>query len=53
VGRANGANPIPIVVPCHRVIGANGSLTGFGGGLEVKSLLLEIEGASLPFSKIA
>lgn len=53
VGRANGANPIPIVVPCHRVIGANGSLTGFGGGLEVKSLLLEIEGASLPFTKIA
>lgn len=53
VGRANGANPIPIVVPCHRVIGANGSLTGFGGGLEVKSLLLEIEGAALPFSKIA
>ncbi|HSF42069.1 MAG TPA: methylated-DNA--[protein]-cysteine S-methyltransferase [Thermoanaerobaculia bacterium] len=53
VGRANGANPIPIVVPCHRVIGADGSLTGFGGGLEVKSLLLEIEGAALPFSKIA
>jgi methylated-DNA-[protein]-cysteine S-methyltransferase len=53
VGRANGANPIPIVVPCHRVIGANGSLTGFGGGLPVKSLLLEIEGAALPFSKIA
>lgn len=53
VGRANGANPIPIVVPCHRVIGANGSLTGFGGGLEVKSLLLEIEGAALPFSKTA
>ena len=53
VGRANGANPIPIVVPCHRVIGADGSLTGFGGGLEVKSRLLEIEGAALPFSKIA
>ncbi|HKV09482.1 MAG TPA: methylated-DNA--[protein]-cysteine S-methyltransferase [Thermoanaerobaculia bacterium] len=53
VGRANGANPIPIVVPCHRVIGANGSLTGFGGGLPVKSLLLEIEGAALPFSKSA
>jgi methylated-DNA-[protein]-cysteine S-methyltransferase len=53
VGRANGANPIPIVVPCHRVIGANGSLTGFGGGLDVKSRLLEIEGAILPFSKTA
>jgi methylated-DNA-[protein]-cysteine S-methyltransferase len=49
VGRANGANPIPIVVPCHRVIGANGSLTGFGGGLEAKSRLLEIEGLRLPF----
>jgi methylated-DNA-[protein]-cysteine S-methyltransferase len=44
VGRANGANPIPIVVPCHRVIGSDGSLTGFGGGLEAKSLLLEVEG---------
>ena len=50
VGRANGANPIPIVVPCHRVIGADGSLTGFGGGLDAKSRLLEIEGRALPFS---
>ena len=49
VGRANGANPIPIVVPCHRVIGSDGSLTGFGGGLEAKSRLLEIEGLRLPF----
>lgn len=49
VGRANGANPIPIVVPCHRVIGSNGSLTGFGGGLENKSRLLELEGGALPF----
>ncbi|HEV8579464.1 MAG TPA: methylated-DNA--[protein]-cysteine S-methyltransferase [Thermoanaerobaculia bacterium] len=49
VGRANGANPIPIVVPCHRVIGADGSLTGFGGGLEAKSRLLELEGGALPF----
>ena len=49
VGRANGANPIPIVVPCHRVIGADGSLTGFGGGLEAKRLLLELEGLRLPF----
>ena len=50
VGRANGANPIPIVVPCHRVIGSNGSLTGFGGGLDVKARLLELEGRTLPFS---
>lgn len=50
VGRANGANPIPIVVPCHRVIGADGSLTGFGGGLDAKTRLLEIEGRALPFS---
>jgi methylated-DNA-[protein]-cysteine S-methyltransferase len=49
VGRANGANPIPIVVPCHRVIGADGSLTGFGGGLDVKARLLELEGLALPF----
>jgi methylated-DNA-[protein]-cysteine S-methyltransferase len=45
VGAANGANPLPIVVPCHRVIGANGSLTGFGGGLPTKRALLELEGA--------
>ena len=43
VGLANGSNPIPIVVPCHRVIGANGSLTGYGGGLERKRWLLEHE----------
>jgi methylated-DNA-[protein]-cysteine S-methyltransferase len=43
VGRANGANPWPIVVPCHRVIGANQSLTGFGGGLEIKRRLLLLE----------
>jgi methylated-DNA-[protein]-cysteine S-methyltransferase len=45
VGRANGQNPLPIVVPCHRVIGANGSLVGFGGGLGRKRWLLEHEGA--------
>jgi methylated-DNA-[protein]-cysteine S-methyltransferase len=45
VGAANGANPIPIIIPCHRVIGANGELTGFGGGLEVKKYLLELENA--------
>ena len=43
VGAANGRNPLPIVIPCHRVIGTNGSLTGFGGGLEAKSFLLELE----------
>lgn len=45
VGLANGANPLPIVVPCHRVIGSDGSLTGFGGGLEMKRRLLTLEGA--------
>jgi methylated-DNA-[protein]-cysteine S-methyltransferase len=48
VGAANGQNPLPIVLPCHRVIGADGSLTGFGGGLHVKRYLLEHEGALLP-----
>jgi methylated-DNA-[protein]-cysteine S-methyltransferase len=43
VGLANGRNPIPIVIPCHRVIGANGSLTGYAGGLERKQALLDIE----------
>ncbi len=42
-GSANGANPLPIVVPCHRVIGSNGSLTGFGGGIEAKRFLLAHE----------
>ena len=45
VGAANGRNPIPIIVPCHRVIGADGSLTGFGGGLPAKMFLLRLEGA--------
>lgn len=48
VGAANGQNPIPILLPCHRVIGADGSLTGFGGGLPTKRFLLEHEGAILP-----
>ena len=48
VGAANGQNPLPIVLPCHRVIGADGSLTGFGGGLDIKRRLLEHEGALLP-----
>ena len=45
VGAANGANPLSIVIPCHRVIGANGDLTGFGGGLPTKRWLLDLEGA--------
>jgi methylated-DNA-[protein]-cysteine S-methyltransferase len=43
VGAANGRNPIPIIVPCHRVIGATGDLTGFGGGLDTKEALLRLE----------
>jgi methylated-DNA-[protein]-cysteine S-methyltransferase len=46
VGLANGANPLPIIVPCHRVIGTDGSLTGFGGGLPIKRRLLALEGAT-------
>jgi methylated-DNA-[protein]-cysteine S-methyltransferase len=44
VGRANGANPVPVIIPCHRVIGMNGSLTGYSGGLGLKERLLEMEG---------
>ena len=44
VGAANGRNPLPIVLPCHRVIGNDGSLTGFGGGLPTKAALLQLEG---------
>ncbi|MFQ5738840.1 MAG: methylated-DNA--[protein]-cysteine S-methyltransferase [Acidobacteriota bacterium] len=43
VGAANGRNPLPIVIPCHRVIGSDGSLTGYGGGVEIKKTLLELE----------
>ena len=46
VGAANGKNPISIVAPCHRVIGTNGALTGFAGGLDGKAFLLELEGAA-------
>ena len=46
VGMANGRNPLPIIIPCHRVIGADGSLTGFGGGLKAKRHLLALEGAA-------
>jgi methylated-DNA-[protein]-cysteine S-methyltransferase len=47
VGLANGSNPIPVVIPCHRVIGADGTLTGFGGGLLRKRYLLDLEQPSL------
>ncbi|MGH8482959.1 MAG: methylated-DNA--[protein]-cysteine S-methyltransferase, partial [Pseudomonas sp.] len=47
VGTANGANPIAIIVPCHRVIGSNCTLTGYAGGVERKQLLLELEGSWL------
>jgi methylated-DNA-[protein]-cysteine S-methyltransferase len=53
VGMANGANPVGIVVPCHRVIGKDSSLTGYGGGLERKRWLLEHEGALLPLRSAA
>jgi methylated-DNA-[protein]-cysteine S-methyltransferase len=47
VGTANGANPISIIIPCHRVIGSNGTLIGYGGGLERKQMLLQLEGSWL------
>jgi methylated-DNA-[protein]-cysteine S-methyltransferase len=48
VGMVMNRNPIPIVLPCHRIVGANGSLTGYAGGLDVKRALLELEGVTLP-----
>jgi len=48
VGRANGSNPLPIVVPCHRVIGSDGTLTGYGGGLAAKRWLLDLERRNRP-----
>ncbi len=48
VGAANGANPIAVIIPCHRVIGRDGSLTGYAGGLTRKALLLQLEGARFP-----
>ena len=47
VGSANGANPLPILVPCHRVIGVDGGLRGYGGGLDIKAALLELERSAL------
>ncbi len=49
VGLANGSNPIPIIIPCHRVIGSSGDLTGFGGGLPIKKKLLALESRQLSF----
>ena len=54
VGAANGVNPVPIIIPCHRVIGSNGSLTGFGGGIRTKQTLLGMEsGTADLFSTVA
>ena len=53
VGLANGSNPIPIIIPCHRVIGSNGKLTGYGGGLEIKEKLLALEQRQLRFENLA
>ncbi len=50
VGLANGRNPVAVIVPCHRVIGADGTLTGYGGGLERKRLLLDLEAGVLPLA---
>jgi len=52
VGLANGSNPIPIIIPCHRVIGSNGKLTGYGGGLEIKEKLLALEQRQLQFENL-
>ena len=49
VGAANGRNPIPVIIPCHRVIGSDGSMIGFGGGIELKKRLLQLEQMALPF----
>jgi methylated-DNA-[protein]-cysteine S-methyltransferase len=53
VGQANGANPIGLVIPCHRVIGANGSLTGFGGGLPLKRALLDFEQQQMGYQSLS
>jgi methylated-DNA-[protein]-cysteine S-methyltransferase len=53
VGQANAANPLPILVPCHRVVGSHGELTGFGGGLEAKAFLLRLEKAPVPAAQLS
>ena len=50
VGRANGSNPVAVIVPCHRVIGADGTLTGYGGGMERKRALLDLEAGIIPMT---
>lgn len=52
IGSAVGSNPVPILVPCHRVVGSTGQLVGFAGGLDVKERLLEIEGSRMPFGSL-
>jgi methylated-DNA-[protein]-cysteine S-methyltransferase len=52
VGLANGQNPVSVIVPCHRVIGADGSLTGYGGGLPNKRLLLDLEAGIVPLARL-
>lgn len=53
VGAANGRNPIPIIIPCHRVIGRDGTLTGFGGGIDIKEQLLQLERRTIAVSQMA
>lgn len=53
VGKANNSNHIPIIIPCHRVIGADGSMTGFGGGLDAKKILLQLEGIPIPAEQLS
>ena len=52
VGGANGKNPLPVIIPCHRVIGSNGSLTGFGAGLDIKKRLIKLENAFTTLEKL-
>lgn len=53
VGQANAVNPLPILIPCHRVVGSHGELTGFGGGLEAKAFLLRLEHAPVPAAQLS
>jgi methylated-DNA-[protein]-cysteine S-methyltransferase len=53
VGQASAANPLPILIPCHRLVGSHGELTGFGGGLEAKAFLLKLEKAPVPAAQLS
>jgi methylated-DNA-[protein]-cysteine S-methyltransferase len=53
VGQASAANPLPILIPCHRLVGTHGELTGFGGGLEAKAFLLRLEKAPVPAAQLS